>query len=114
MNDQSQHLKCRMFIRCGITHRSRKMADVLAELASYGSVSIRACYGNGKRHARFVGKGFCTNTRYSRFQQFDLIKGVKTPQTCRWRIDATMDVAFQVCRWMSFACNHTGLYFTPQ
>jgi len=47
MSGQQQSLNVAMFIDAD-NAPSRKIGDVLAELASYGSVSIRRAYGNWK------------------------------------------------------------------
>jgi len=91
MNDQSQHLNVAMFIDAD-NAPSRKIGDVLAELASYGSVSIRRAYGNWKTPRLDSWEKVLHEHAIQPIQQFDLIKG-KNATDMSMAVDA-MDVLF--------------------
>ena len=91
MNDQPQHLNVAMFIDAD-NAPSRKIGDVLAELASYGSVSIRRAYGNWKTPRLDSWEKFLHEHAIQPIQQFDLIKG-KNATDMSMAVDA-MDVMF--------------------
>lgn len=71
---------------------SRKIGDVLAELASYGSVSIRRAYGNWKNPSLEAWGKTLHEHAIQPIQQFDLIKG-KNATDMAMAVDA-MDVLF--------------------
>ena len=71
---------------------SRKVGDVLAELASLGSVSIRRAYGNWKNPCLEQWSKTLYEHAIQPIQQFDLIKG-KNATDMAMAVDA-MDVLF--------------------
>lgn len=86
-----QNLNVAMFIDAD-NAPSRKIGDLLAELASFGSVSIRRAYGNWKSPALDPWGKVLHEHAIQPIQQFDLIKG-KNATDMAMAVDA-MDVLF--------------------
>lgn len=91
MSAQPQNLNVAMFIDAD-NAPSRKIGDVLAELASYGSVSIRRAYGNWKNPCLDPWGKVLHEHAIQPIQQFDLVKG-KNATDMAMAVDA-MDVLF--------------------
>ncbi|WAG79119.1 NYN domain-containing protein [Metapseudomonas furukawaii] len=91
MSGQPQNLNVAMFIDAD-NAPSRKIGDVLAELASYGSVSIRRAYGNWKNASLDPWGKVLHEHAIQPMQQFDLVKG-KNATDMAMAVDA-MDVLF--------------------
>ena len=75
MGGQLQNLNVAMFIDAD-NAPSRKIGDVLAELASFGSVSIRRAYGNWKNASLEPWGKVLHEHAIQPMQQFDLVKGL--------------------------------------
>lgn len=86
-----QNLNVAMFIDAD-NAPSRKIGDVLAELASFGSVSIRRAYGNWKNASLESWGKVLHEHAIQPMQQFDLVKG-KNATDMAMAVDA-MDVLF--------------------
>lgn len=91
MPPQLQNLNVAMFIDAD-NAPSRKIGDVLAELASFGSVSIRRAYGNWKNTSLEPWGKVLHEHAIQPMQQFDLVKG-KNATDMAMAVDA-MDVLF--------------------
>ncbi len=91
MGGQLQNLNVAMFIDAD-NAPSRKIGDVLAELASFGSVSIRRAYGNWKNASLEPWGKVLHEHAIQPMQQFDLVKG-KNATDMAMAVDA-MDVLF--------------------
>ena len=91
MGSQLQSLNVAMFIDAD-NAPSRKIGDVLAELASFGTVSIRRAYGNWKSSSLESWGKVLHEHAIQPMQQFDLVKG-KNATDMAMAVDA-MDVLF--------------------
>ncbi len=91
MTGQSPSLNVALFIDAD-NAPSRKVGDVLAELAALGSVSIRRAYGNWKNPCLEPWSKILYEHAIQPIQQFDLIKG-KNATDMAMAVDA-MDVLF--------------------
>lgn len=91
MGGQLHNLNVAMFIDAD-NAPSRKIGDVLAELASFGSVSIRRAYGNWKNASLEPWGKVLHEHAIQPMQQFDLVKG-KNATDMAMAVDA-MDVLF--------------------
>lgn len=91
MISQQQQLNVALFIDAD-NAPSRKIGDVLAELASLGSVSIRRAYGNWKNPCLDSWGKVLHEFAIQPIQQFDLVKG-KNATDMAMAVDA-MDVLF--------------------
>ncbi len=87
----AQSLQVAMFIDAD-NAPSRKVSDILAELASMGSVAIRRAYGNWKNPSLESWVKVLHEHAIQPIQQFDLIKG-KNATDMSMAVDA-MDVLF--------------------
>ena len=91
MTDHLHRLNVAMFIDAD-NAPSRKLGSVLAELASYGAVSIRRAYGNWKSPSLDPWGKVLHEHAIQPIQQFDLVKG-KNATDMAMAVDA-MDVLF--------------------
>lgn len=91
MTNQPQNLNVAMFIDAD-NAPSKKLGSVLAELASYGAVSIRRAYGNWKSPSLDPWGKVLHEHAIQPVQQFDLVKG-KNATDMAMAVDA-MDVLF--------------------